>query len=425
MPAETKYPKDGYAPRKGMLSPLISGIGGISLFLLSVFSSCTPAQKLYRFNSSPHFDSVFGNAQVGIFVYDLDSKRVLYTQHAEKNFVPASNMKWLTMLTVLETFGDSLPGCFYNNEKDTLYIRPTGDPLLLHPYFSVQPVFSFLRNSQKPICFLLPYSLPKKYGPGWAWDDATENFMLERSVLPIYGNSIWNFTSNNNTVPPGFPPAPDTSSINFPKRYPAHFDLTQAIQLLADSLHRTIACRYDSTINTPFCIMSSSTDDVLQRMMQQSDNFLAEQLLLMAAYSHSKKFDETAEIKWMLHGSMESLPQKPQWVDGSGLSRYNLITPSSLGMIIQKSIMQFGINRISKILPTGGEGTLKNYFRQDSGFVFIKTGSMQNNSSMSGIIQTKSGKWLIISYMANGYIESLSKAREEMAGFIKKLRELF
>ena len=87
--------------------------------------------------------------------------------------------------------------------------------------------------------------------------------------------------------------------------------------------------------------------------------------------------------------------------------------------------MQFGINRISKILPTGGEGTLKNYFLQDSGFVFIKTGSMQNNSSMSGIIQTKSGKWLIISYMANGYIDSLSKAREEMAGFIKKLRELF
>lgn len=425
MPAETKFLKDGSVFRREMFEAIRIPVLLMGCALLWVASSCSPAKKLDQLTSTQYFDTVFRNAHIGIAVYDLEAQQMLYKLNAEKYFIPASNMKWLTLFSTLQTFPDSLPGCAYKNEADTLYIRPLGDPLLLHPKYSSQQIMQFLSAEKKPICFLLPYANPAKYGPGWAWDDAEENYMLERSVMPIYGNSIWLDTLNLQIFPPGIINNPDSFTRNNRIRYPAHYSLIQSVQLLADTLHKNISFRYDSVINTPSQRMSAATNEVLKKMMWQSDNFLAEQLLLMASCSSFGNCNTTTEIETLLHSRLSKLSQRPQWVDGSGLSRYNLISPLSLCQLIHLSIQQFGLNRIKYILPTGGQGTLKNYFASDSGYVFLKTGSMSNNSSISGIIQTKSGRWLIVAYMANSYTSNLSVARREMEYFIKKLREVY
>ena len=46
------------------------------------------------------------------------------------------------------------------------------------------------------------------------------------------------------------------------------------------------------------------------------------------------------------------------------------------------------MDRMKKILPTGGSGTLKNYYRADSGYVFVKTGSLTGVLCLSGYIYT-------------------------------------
>jgi D-alanyl-D-alanine carboxypeptidase/D-alanyl-D-alanine-endopeptidase (penicillin-binding protein 4) len=34
------------------------------------------------------------------------------------------------------------------------------------------------------------------------------------------------------------------------------------------------------------------------------------------------------------------------------------------------------MKRIQEILPTGGEGTIRNYYQSDSGYIFGKTGTL-------------------------------------------------
>ncbi len=63
-------------------------------------------------------------------------------------------------------------------------------------------------------------------------------------------------------------------------------------------------------------------------------------------------------IDTLLKTDLKDLPQKPRWVDGSGLSRYNLFTPKDFVFILNKMKNEFGIERIKIIFPTGGRGTL-------------------------------------------------------------------
>jgi hypothetical protein len=44
------------------------------------------------------------------------------------------------------------------------------------------------------------------------------------------------------------------------------------------------------------------------------------------------------------------------------MSRYNLFTPRSLVWLLEKMINEFGIERITRLLPTGGEGTLDDLY---------------------------------------------------------------
>ena len=66
------------------------------------------------------------------------------------------------------------------------------------------------------------------------------------------------------------------------------------------------------------------TDSLLKIMMRRSDNFFAEQVLLMGAQQLLGKMDDAAFIDSLLKNDFAGLPQKMRWVDGSGLSRYNL-----------------------------------------------------------------------------------------------------
>ena len=44
------------------------------------------------------------------------------------------------------------------------------------------------------------------------------------------------------------------------------------------------------------------------------------------------------------------------------LSRYNLFTPQDLVSILNKMKNEFGMERVKGLFPTGGQGTLANYY---------------------------------------------------------------
>jgi len=113
-------------------------------------------------------------------------------------------------------------------------------------------------------------------------------------------------------------------------------------------------------------------------------------------------------------------------VDGSGLSRYNLITPRTLVTILDKILKELPREGLFKLLPAGGkEGTLKNWYASDIPYIFAKSGSLRNNYSLSGYLKTKSGKLMIFSFMNNNYVASSSEIKKAMEKMFLEIRNSY
>ena len=156
--------------------------------------------------------------------------------------------------------------------------------------------------------------------------------------------------------------------------------------------------------------------------MHRSDNFYAEQTLLMVARKLSGAMNEKVAIDSLLRTDFAALPQPPSWADGSGLSRYNLFTPEDFVTILRSMKNEFGMERLKQIFPTGGAGTIKNYYKKDSGFIYAKTGTLSGVVAFSGFLTTKKNRMLIFSILVNNHHSSATKVREAIEKFLLQTR---
>jgi D-alanyl-D-alanine carboxypeptidase/D-alanyl-D-alanine-endopeptidase (penicillin-binding protein 4) len=160
-------------------------------------------------------------------------------------------------------------------------------------------------------------------------------------------------------------------------------------------------------------------------MMHRSDNFFAEQTLLMVSNEKLEMMNNNRIIDTLLKTDFAGLPQKPKWVDGSGLSRYNLISPQDFVWVLTQMKNEFKWERITEILPTGGEGTLSAYYKNYSGRIFAKTGSLSNHLALSGYIITKKGKQLIFSVLVNAHQTAAANIRKGVEKFLVGIMERY
>jgi D-alanyl-D-alanine carboxypeptidase len=164
-------------------------------------------------------------------------------------------------------------------------------------------------------------------------------------------------------------------------------------------------------------VWSGSLDSLLRPMMYRSDNFLAEQFLRTV-------LKDGIIIDTIVKNVFRGDAQLPRWVDGCGLSRYNLFTPLQFVFVLDKMQKEFGIKRIRHIFPSGNNGTLKNYYVSENGSIFAKTGSLTGVIALSGYIYTTKNKLLIFSVLINNYNGPGSVARRRIERFIKEMRSV-
>ena len=143
----------------------------------------------------------------------------------------------------------------------------------------------------------------------------------------------------------------------------------------------------------------------------------------MASNEKLGYMSEEAIIDTLLATELKGLPTKPRWVDGSGLSRYNLFSPKDFIYILDKLQNEFGLGRMKRILTTGGQGTLTGYYTKDAGFIYAKTGSMSNNVSISGYLISKKNKLLLFSVQINSFSGSGRIGRRAIEKFLTSVRE--
>ena len=405
-------------------------------------------------------DTVISTGHTGISLYEPATGKYWYNYDATKNFVPASNVKLFSLYAGMKYLGDSLIGLRYQSQDTGIIIYPTGDPSFLHPDFKQQPVFDFLKN--KSNLRYSPAHFTEALGAGWAWDDYNDNYMVQRSELPIYGNLTRIFYNNGvlSTIPKRIPVHTqnrleeygDSTEFSFLRKWenndivstitsqhaakkmyevPLVADQNKVIQFLEDTLHQSIQITDSgkSLIQNNHTklqlIHSRPVDSLFTPMMHNSDNFFAEQTLLMASNEHLGYMSDEAIIDTLLKTDLKDIPQKPKWVDGSGLSRYNLFSPQAMVYILNKLQTEFGMKRLKAILPTGGIGTFKNYYLKDSGYIYAKTGSLSNCIALSGFLYTKKGKQIIFSVLVNNFQGPAYKVRRAVEKFLEGIREQY
>lgn len=419
-----------------------------------LFVACSAQREIGKSAGQLLFgDAAIANAHVGISVYDPAAGKYLYNYQDNKYFVPASNTKIFTTYAGLKYLGDSLPGIQYAEQADSIQLFPTGDPTFLHKDFPAQPVAAFLKRQQKPLAMSESNWKDAALGFGWSWDDYNSSYMAERSPFPIYGNLIrFVQTRDSGEAEPFILTEPDINwKLNFNPEAGKAFSvrrqrgenvfrvttgretyreleipfitngLSSAIELLKDTVHQDIAL----TSNMPPAntrlqtIYSQKTDSFLRAMMHHSDNFFSEQTLMMVSNARLGIMDDAKLIDTILNADLKGLPQRPRWVDGSGLSRYNLFTPRGFVWILNRMKDEFTFERLKHIFPTGGQGTLTNYYRADSAAIFAKTGTLSGHLALSGYLVTRSKKVLIFSVLINNHYGSAPAIRRQVEQFLQ------
>ncbi|WP_313094852.1 D-alanyl-D-alanine carboxypeptidase [Empedobacter sp.] len=391
-----------------------------------------------------HLNSDFYSTQfTGFYLYDPITKEEIYNYNGNKFFIPASNTKIFTLYTAMKMLNDSIPAFKYQLIGDEFHIEGTGDPTFLHPKYKNTRTLDFLKNNGSKIVFHWNNFDEESFLPGWTWDDFRKDYAPERSQFPIHENlvSISKNGSSIKTFPTYFEELTEIREMPEPRNFydnkfyisnrkrtekvPFIVNETVIEKSLSQILGKPVDMVKTPMVNNSKVFYSQKSDDVYREMMENSDNFLAEHLLILASSTLPGKLSASETITFSKRYLLNDLKQQPEWFDGSGLSRYNLFTPQSFAQVLGKMYNEFPEQRLFSIFPIGGKtGTIKNRYKDSAQpYIYAKTGTLNNNVTLSGYLKTKSGRTLIFSLMNNNSIKDLSWIRNENEKLLRIIRD--
>lgn len=406
-------------------------------------------EAIYQLETSFGPQRFFQGHLTGFMLYDLESQQVIFEKNSHQYQIPSSTTKLLTLYGALLVLEDSTQTLRYQSADDTLKIWGSGDPSWRYKDF-YQPDFQKIIANHKVIQFSDANQISPSYGYGWQWDDYYFAYAAERSSLPIYGNLVKMEKEGNkpqlfpkifqNELQPSsqvleevqrdfhsntFFYNPQTF-IGREKQLPFLVNPSLITQLGSELTGIPWIYRPDSLPSIHQIWRGSPLTPLLQEMMRESDNFIAEQLLFSIS---DKLFQELATeraIDYLLKTALSDLPDTPKWVDGSGLSRHNLITPRSLVRVVEKLVELLPEGELENLLAVGGKsGTLKNTFQASTPYIFAKTGSMTASYNLAGLVKTKSGKTYAFAFMNSNFPFAVSRVRKEVENVMLQIRDHF
>jgi len=404
------------------------------LISLSVFSQKVSERKLEKLiDQIPAFE----NAHVAVRVEK--SNKILADFNGSKYMTPASNTKLLTFLGAIQTF-DSLPALEYFVENDSvIHFKSTGYPLLLHPFYSDTLLFDFL-NQEKIWKYHVPEFTPDPLGEGWAWDDYNYYYAAEKSPFPIYGNSVMGIKGSGLT--PSFEIIEDSINNNLFREKDSNLFYSNVgnwktkdtlyrpfitsdslfVKILSEVTRNQIEIVKGEDSLTWQTLYTGNDEKLYKGLLHDSDNGIAESLLLMISNSFNGAFDTQIAIDWLTKDWESFIPDPLEWVDGSGVSRYNMFTPRSLISILKQIRKEIDWNTIKELFAKSGEsGTLSSYSKLNN--VYAKTGTLRHNHNLSGYWENEDGEIYEFCVMVNHYTSSTLEIREGISTILTNLQQ--
>ena len=408
------------------------------LFMLAL-AGCQSSHLQIAFN-----ESSLAQRASGVMIKDLSTGKVLFEKNADQYFMPASNTKLLTFLQANRILGNQIPSFKYWETKDTLFFWGTGDISNLHPTLKNTALRDFLAASSKVLVYCAPLKPLFPLGTGWAADDYNDYYSAEISDMPLYGNVV-NFSADQKRwviMPDIFSSVSKTGStlevrrnrlkneFTLPELKMEKYGLQQVpfitspdmtTFLLTDTLHKSVETMPLPVHPDARIFYAGKMDSLYLPMLLESDNAVAEQLLVMIAAE--KGWDPTQVIDNLKKEPGNEFLKDIRWVDGSGLSRYNLVRPKDFIYILEALAREVAPDRLHALLPEASKtGTMRNVQDINPGVrIWAKSGSFGNTYDLSGYYQTKDGKTLAFSVLSNLGNSSVKDIKKSVVDFLKAI----
>lgn len=350
-------------------------------------------------DSMIQFEDLCQCSAAGIYFYDLTADTVMYDFGSRQMLRPASVMKTLTAATALTQLG-----CQYQYEthlcmsgaiedsvlRGNLYVKAGFDPC-----FDADDMRGFvaaLRQAgisaiEGDIVADLSFKDTITVGEGWIWHWRAD----EHPLTPLLFNSRDCFMAR-------FFQALDENNIRRPGGYSLGLMPKDGTALLA-------TC-------------SRNIDQVLVRMLKESDNLYAESMFYQlgaqegvpfADYRRSRKY-----VEKFIRNCLDEDPDLYTIADGCGLSVYDCLSPRLIVKMLRYIYHNESLfAHFYPALPVAGEdgtlaGRMKNTTAQ--GNVHAKTGTVARVITLAGYARTAQGHDVAFALMHNG-IHSSREAR--------------
>ncbi len=436
--------------------------------------------------------SYFRRSNIGVFIKDLNTQKILVNYGTEKFMIPASIQKLFTTYAALETFGKDhhfVTTLSYNGIiKDSvlwgnIIVKGYGDPTLgsgnFHDTLFLQNFVNAIRGlGIKRISgdiiadanYFPPTVTPRK----WTWEDLGNYYGAPPTAICVFDNMYKIFFR---TGKPGTyariirvePPIPQLNIKSYVRaanirsdqsfiigapqcferqvvgRLPAYrkeYVVKGAIpdpplffaQLLKNALDTSglivngIARKITENERYPmakefFRYYSPPLLDIIRKTNEKSINLYAEVLLKHLALFYKNTASTQAGISALnqfLSGRGIDTTQIILF-DGSGLSRYNAITPQVMADFLEMVYHSNSFTDFLSTLPVAGQnGTLKYLGRGtilQNNFL-AKSGSMKTVRNYAGYFLGKNGHYYVVVVMLNNFTCSQTVARREIVNFL-------
>lgn len=330
---------------------------------------------------------MFKTSQVGIMVYDLDADSAIFKYNERQLMRPASTMKTITAITALDRLGGSYQfktELCYTGRVDSTSLN--GDVYCVggfDPRFNRDDMQAFAESLRKMGVDTIRGNLyadcsmkdADRLGEGWCWDD--DNPVLSPLVY---------------------------------QRKDVFMDkFLEAIQRAGIVLKGYVSEKrkpHDAN-----CIVSRfhTIDQILMRMLKESDNLYAESMYYQIAASTGNRpasARDAKSIERQLISRVGLNSSRYRLADGSGLSLYNYVSPELEVKLLRYAYANQNIyNHLFPALPIAGvDGTLKKRMRSQftRGNVHAKTGTLEGIASLCGYCTAANGHHLCFSIINQG-----------------------
>lgn len=334
---------------------------------------------------------MFQTSQLGLMIWDLDADSALYRFNERQLMRPASTMKAITAITALDRLGGSYQfktELCYTGQVDSCVLQ--GDVYCVggfDPRFNTDDMRAFVEGLHKMGIDTIRGNLyadksmkdADQLGEGWCWDD--DNPVLSPLLI--------------------------SRKDQFMDRF--YTELRKAGIYLAGAIGNKRKPHEASCIVRRF----HTIDQILMRMMKESDNLYAEAMFYQLAASTGNHPASAKSAKAVIRQLVNKLGldgSRYRFADGSGLSLYNYVSVELEVRLLRYAYENENIyNHLLPSLPIAGQdGTLRRRMRSQftSGNVRAKTGTLEGVSSLCGYLTASNGHRLCFSIINQGVMHA-------------------